>query len=100
MGRLPFFIDSLIFVLLVACFATQVIIPLLKGTKLFPFFDKRRRRVEDLLEEAHEEAEIAEMEAELKETEDRVAERRSGPPPAPPEVPKPTTTRKGKSDVR
>lgn len=45
-------------VLFLAVLITQVVVPAIKGTRLFPLFDRRRRAAVEDLTEARDESEI------------------------------------------
>jgi len=49
-------------VLFLALLLTQVVVPALKGTRLFPLFDRRRRDAFDALAKARDDHEVAEVE--------------------------------------
>lgn len=49
-------------VLFLALLLTQVVVPALKGTRLFPLFDRRRRDAFDALTKARDDNEVAEVE--------------------------------------
>lgn len=66
MGRLPFFIEQLGLLGIVIFFLTQVALPLIRSTPLFPIFGTRRRQLEREIARANEERDLAAMEDKLK----------------------------------
>ena len=66
-----------IIVVLLLIFATQVFIPMWRGTKVFPIFRSRERQLESKLTELREEAHAAELEHVVEEEQSRVTDLRS-----------------------
>lgn len=65
MRALPFFLDMAGLALIILFGVTQLILPAWKGTKLFPFFRRKRSRLEEELVEVREEKELHELEQNL-----------------------------------
>ena len=63
------FLESLeiaVYVLLIAAFITQILLPCIKGTPLFPAFRRRPNRVAREMESAAEEFDLADKEKRAK----------------------------------
>lgn len=77
--------EYLVFVLIALVFVTQVFVPMWQGTKIFPIFRSRQRRLETELVETREEVHEAELERALEEEKGRVIQLRGKGGAAPPE---------------
>jgi F0F1-type ATP synthase membrane subunit b/b' len=62
LGRL---MEVAVMVVLLVWIVTQILIPLVKGTHLFPIFSKRRNQLEDRLETVKTRAEEADYERQI-----------------------------------
>lgn len=63
---LPFLLDLVFLVLFLVAMVTQVILPLSRGTKLFPFFRSKHRQVDAALDEARDSLEVSKKQQELR----------------------------------
>ena len=70
------YVEYLVFALILLVFATQVFVPMWRGTKVFPIFRSRQRELEAELTQTREEAHEAELEHTLKEERGRVTQLR------------------------
>lgn len=68
--------EYLVFALIALVFVTQVFVPMWRGTKVFPIFRSRQRRLEAELTQTREEAHEAELEHTLEEERSRVTQLR------------------------
>lgn len=65
-------LEAIVFILGAATLVTQVIIPLFKGTALFPIFNKERREIASGITEVLSDAEVAELRKEYEEFREQV----------------------------
>ena len=63
---LPFLIDFLCFIIPMILITTQLVIPLWKGTKIFPIFRSDLNKVSSEISKASSELEVAEIEKTVK----------------------------------
>ena len=71
-----YLIEFLVTTLLIVFVLTQITLPAFFDRPLFPLFRRERVKLERELAEAHEEQDLAEMEAEVKTAKERVGLRR------------------------
>lgn len=70
-----FLIRAILFILSGYLIWTQIIIPAIKGTRLFPVFSSKRKQLQHDLEEVNEQLEIDALEDKLKALKDKRASR-------------------------
>jgi len=68
------YLEFLVIAVVLLIFATQVFIPMWRGTKVFPIFRSRQRQLESKLTEIREEAHAAELEHVVEEEQGRVTD--------------------------
>lgn len=68
--------EWILFAVIVLVFVTQVFVPMWRGTKVFPIFRSRQRKLEAELTETREEAHAAALEHTLEEEKGRVTQLR------------------------
>ncbi len=69
---LPFVIDFLVFSLLVLVVITQLLIPIWKGTKIFPIFRKKISSAVNEIQEAQTDLEVTRLKNEAEQIRERV----------------------------
>ena len=73
------YMEFFVIAVVLLIFATQVLVPMWRGIKVFPVFRSRQRRLESQLTDLREEAQAAELEHVVEEEQGRVTElRRKG----------------------
>ena len=70
------YLEFLVIAVVLLIFATQVFMPMWRGTKVFPIFRSKQRQLESQLTELREDAQAAELEHVVEEEQGRVTDLR------------------------